>query len=149
MMIFRPTKPSRAFSLVELLVVLIILGLISTFAVPAWRDSVMQARRTAATMILLHIANRQQQFRLQHKRYAGAEELTVAPPEGLGVSNSNRHYRFDIKLVGDGFSAIAAARPDGLQADDYLCRSFMIDSSGRRLALDKNGNSKTERCWRN
>jgi type IV pilus assembly protein PilE len=139
----------QGFSLIELLIVMTIAALLMSFAVPAWQQVVMSARRTDATAALQRVANRQEQFRLQQKRYAGSDELALSPPNGLGLDDTvSRHYEIATKLNDSGFTATATATADSPQQHDTRCRLFGIDATGRRWAETNTGEDSTVRCWK-
>jgi type IV pilus assembly protein PilE len=137
------------FSLIELLIAIAIIGILSSIALPAWRDSLLKARRTDATGTLLHIAARQEQFRLQQRRYADADELWAAPPAGLGISGTpDGHYRLVVSGSTAGFVASASVAADSFQYADTTCATFSLDHVGIRSATSVAGNDTTHECWR-
>jgi type IV pilus assembly protein PilE len=139
----------NGFSLIELLIVMTIAALLLSFAVPAWQQVMMSARRTEATAALHRTASRQEQFRLQQKRYAGADELARPPPDGLGLDNTvTGHYVLATKLSDSGYTATATARAGSPQQHDTRCRLFGIDATGRRWAETNTGEDSTLRCWK-
>jgi type IV pilus assembly protein PilE len=139
----------RAFTLIELLIALVIVAIISSFALPAWRGYIIATRRIDATGTLLHIAARQQQFRLQHRRYAGTEELHPPPPAGLGISGTpDGHYRLSVATTAAGFIATAQVHDAGNQHDDATCATFSLDDVGMRTATSLAGHDTTDECWR-
>ena len=140
--------PAGAFSLIELLIVVTILGIITAVAVPSWRQQLQIARRADATGALLRIAMRQEQFLLRQRRYAGNSELGTPPPEGLGISGSfQNHYDISIASHASGYLAIARVKTGGAQDRDTRCRTLNLDAAGRRSSLDHRGHESTAECW--
>ena len=76
---------ARAFSLIEILVVLAIITLLVAIAAPSWRAQHNQALTNEAKIVLNRLDLKQRQFMLRHARYASAREL---PPlqEYVGLS---------------------------------------------------------------
>lgn len=136
-------------SLLELLITLAILAIVISFALPGWQHLLTSVRRTDATSALTRLATRQEQFRLQQQRYAGADELALAPPAGLGLSISDAgHYALATALVTDGFNATATVRTEGVQNKDTQCWVFGIDATGKRWAKTSEGADSTRLCWK-
>ena len=62
------------FSLLELMIVVAIIAIISAVAYPSYMQFVVDAKRTTATSVLMQVADRQQQFFMDNKRYT--DDLT-------------------------------------------------------------------------
>ena len=63
-------RRQRGFTLNELLVVMAIISLLGLLGYPSYLDYVTRANRSAAKSLLLQIADRQEQFFADNKRYA-------------------------------------------------------------------------------
>ena len=136
------------FSLLELLIVITIVAIITSIAVPGWRAHVLASHRTEAVGMLMHIATRQEQFRIQQHRYAATKELTIAPPGGLGILNTAERYILTVTASDHAFKALAIVNAKGTQADDQVCWLFGIDEAGRRWSESDTGEISTTQCWR-
>jgi type IV pilus assembly protein PilE len=136
------------FSLIELLIVITVVAIITSIAVPGWRTHIMASRRTEAVAMLMQIATRQEQFRIQQHRYAVSTELTAAPPGGLGIFNTANRYILTIAASEHGFTAFATVNVNGTQADDQVCWLFGLDETGRRWSESSKGEISTTQCWR-
>jgi len=64
------TAGQRGFTLIELMIVIMVVGILVGIALPGYQDSVRKSRRSAAQAAMLDIANRQQQFMLANRVYA-------------------------------------------------------------------------------
>ncbi len=77
----------RGLTLIELLIVMVIVAIIGAVAYPSYIEHVVKTKRTAATSMLLQVADRQQQFFMDNKAYTA--NLT-----NLGFrGESSRHRR--------------------------------------------------------
>jgi type IV pilus assembly protein PilE len=140
----------RGVTLVELLMVIVIIAILSSIAVPTYRSYVLRAQRTEATATLLRVQAAEEKFFAQNNIYA--EDLTAAPPTGLGIPaiTASGYYDLRAELLeeGSGYRIVASPRPGGGQHDDDKCREFTIDHNGLKAAKDENGRDNTRECWR-
>lgn len=76
-------KNQRGFSLIELMVVVIIIGIIAMFAYPTYQNYITRSNRSAAQQFMLELANRNQQYLLDNRIYATNVGLLnmAEPPE--------------------------------------------------------------------
>lgn len=138
-----PDRAQGGFTLIELMVVLAILLLLVTIAVPAFTDHIRKSRRADAAAFLSDIVARQQQFLLDRRAYATS--ITAAPAAGgLGLaipSNVSAHYSLSMVTVnGPPPSFTLAATPQGAQASER-CGTLTITNAGVKTA------SGTGSCW--
>ena len=128
-------------TLVELMIVVIIVAVLASIAVPSYRQYVMRTHRTEARSALLNLASAQERFYLQNNTYAANAALSTAPPNGLGIpaTTENGYYTIAITAAdAAGFSATATAT--GGQADDTRCATFTINQAGSKTATNAD-------CW--
>jgi type IV pilus assembly protein PilE len=135
----------RGFTLFELLVVLVLVGVIAAFAMPAYRRHVVRVNRSEAMTLLLQLQSAEEAHYLRHDAYTTSVE--AAPPAGLGLSANSvsNKYAVAVALATDGQSYIATASPVGSQSEDLECLAFSIDARGRRAVT---GTADVQRCWR-
>jgi type IV pilus assembly protein PilE len=135
----------RGFTLFELLVVLVLVGVIAAFAMPAYRRHVVRVNRSEAMTLLLQLQSAEETHYLRHDVYTTSVE--AAPPAGLGISATSvsNTYSVAVALAADGQSYIATASPLGSQTEDLECLAFSIDARGRRAVA---GAAGVQRCWR-
>ena len=69
----------QGVTLLELMIVLVIIAIMASFAYPSYQQYIVNTKRTAATSTLLRVADRQQQFFMDNKRYAA--DLTTLEHE--------------------------------------------------------------------
>jgi prepilin-type N-terminal cleavage/methylation domain-containing protein len=142
-------KKAAGYSLIEVLAVLLIIGLVMTFALPGWHAVMTKARRSDATDTLLRLVARQEQFRLEHRRYALADELALAPPAGLGLESQTprNFYRLALSSATAGYAATATVLSTGSQKRDLDCWVFGIEQNGRRWSRSRADTDTTNKCW--
>lgn len=147
---------ARGVTLIELMVVVLVVGILASIAVPSYRNYLLRAQRSDATAALLRIAAAQEKFYLQNNTYATNAQLATAPPNGLGIAATERgYYSLNVaasaSFPGDftrGFQATATAATGGPQIRDSPCRTFTLDHTGNRGAADSGGANNRDACWR-
>jgi len=141
----------RGFSLLELLIVVAIVAIIAAFAYPSYTQYVVDTKRTAATTTLLRIADRQQQFFMDNKRFAadltdlgfGANPLFVSDDGNVvPAGDADAVYLFTLANVAPAaYTAIAAPLAQQL-VRDMDCGTLTLDEAGARDAMGGGDD-----CW--
>lgn len=67
---FPAPRHQSGFTLIELMITIVIVGILAGVALPAYQNSVKKSHRSAAQAEMLDIANRQQQYLLTSRGYA-------------------------------------------------------------------------------
>lgn len=94
---FQPYNSSRGFTLIELMIVVVIVGVLALVAYPAYQSSVIKANRAEAKSYLLDVAQKQQLFFNDSRTYAeSALELNSTAPERVA---NNYSVIFEISTV--------------------------------------------------
>jgi type IV pilus assembly protein PilE len=145
-------RRARGVTLIELMLVVVIIAILASIAVPSYRAYLLRSQRTDARTALLKIQSAQERFLLQQNRYALDDELTVAPPAGLGQLrvSDNGFYQIEIVEGATPTEYVLEATPvsDRGQQDDSKCAEFSIDQNGIKRAVNTSGTDTTQDCWR-
>ncbi|MBN7795684.1 type IV pilin protein [Parahaliea mediterranea] len=132
------------FTLIEVIIVVVIVGLLMAVALPSYQGSLQKGRRSEAKSALMDVANRQEQFMLDRNRYT--EDLTDL---GLPDPYITEEGHYAVQAVGCGagiatcYRLTATPRVSSPQVKDARCTSFSLDSSGTKSAT---GTTQNE-CW--
>ena len=125
------------FSLIELMVVVAIIGIISTIALPTYRDYVRKGHRADAQAHLMNLAQLQQQYLLDARAYA-ADVAALSTTTPASVSSYYTIPAFTVSAAPPAFSISAV--PSGDQASDS-CGTLTINSAGAKSS------SSGSNCW--
>lgn len=103
----------RAFSLTELLVVLVIIGILILLALPNLMPQVANAKATEAKINLKQIYTLQQTYFMEHTKYADNLEALRFESQKTKEEGGNANYVFEITEAStSGFTAKATAVAD-------------------------------------
>ena len=138
-------RGAQGFTLMEIMITLVIVGLLVTVALPSYQSSVRKARRADGMDALLDLAGRQERF------YAGAGTYTteISGASGLNygsTTSQDGYYALSAAACPSGTIAqcyVLSAAPRGAQADDALCGTLRLDSRTGKTATG----SDASNCW--
>ncbi len=126
-------KTNEGFTLVELMVTIVIIGILATIVLPSYQDYLRKGRRVAAQAVLMDVAQKQQQYLLDSRSYASdLTTLNVSTPDDVA-----KYYT--ISLAADNgtpptFTVTAKPNSGTDQASDP---TLTIDNTGKKTPADK------------
>ena len=129
----------HAFTLIELVIVIAIIGIIAGIGVPNYLDYTRKARRSDAHITLL-----ERQFELE-MHYEDNQEYPSSLTSAQ-TNSKNGYYTISISTPSGAQSYTLSASATGTQANDLSCRTITITSTGVRSALDSGGSVSND-CW--
>ena len=135
------------FSLVELLTATAIAGVLASVAYPSFAATLHKARRSEATVALLHVQQAQERFRGDGSRYGSLAEI------GIAAAVPGGHYVLSVESP-DAAGYVVTAAATGMQAGDTRCRQLKVvveggswrTASGPTAQAD-NDAAANRRCW--
>jgi type IV pilus assembly protein PilE len=126
----------HGFTLIELMIVVLIVGILASIAYPMFTEQLVKASRSAAQSFMMEVASRQERHLLDARGYTetlGSGGLNMSIPPDV-----SRAYA--VTLVADNtstppvFTVVAAPIPGTRQQNDGI---LSLDSFGMRIPPEK------------
>jgi type IV pilus assembly protein PilE len=116
-------KSLKGFTLIELVVVILVIGVLAAISIPGYREYVMRGHRRAAQAAMMEIATQQRQYFVANRAFAAisadgaVNELGYALPPDV-----DRNYDFSVTVGGGAVPSftISFTAVDGQAADGNL-----------------------------
>ena len=137
------------FSLIELLIVVVIIGIIAAIAIPNYQAYVREARRTDATGALLTVANNQERWFLANGSYTNNLTNVWGPPDANGDWFSLEDF-YELTLpTGNAtlFVVRASAVAGTSQANDDIQCVTLDSTNRRRMYVAANCSGADQGSW--
>jgi type IV pilus assembly protein PilE len=151
---------SPGFTLVEVMIVVTIIAVLASIAIPTYTKQVQKSRRVDARTAVTDLAGREERFLSTSGSYAttwaqlgfavagntttatpvgsGYYQLSAAPVAGVAATNTPPSYTVSATVIA-GTS----------QVKDVACQYFSIDSTGKQFssATNAGGADTSTICW--
>ncbi len=129
-------RKNQGFTLIEIIIVVLVLGILASFAVPSFSGYAKESRREDAKQLLMFNAQRLQRcFTLQGVYNSSNCVLRSNSGEGF--------YTLSSTLNDTTFSLTAMPVAGTSQASDDGCTTFLYNHIGQKDATG----SDAEKCW--
>ena len=139
------------FSLIELLVVLVSVGILAGVAWPSFREAVHKSRRADAMSALTEIMQAQERWRSNNPTYSAS--LTLPEPDWRAMSRDG-HYAISLSNVGASTYTVAATVVStSPQASDSRCQVMRVCINGGNINYISGAttcdatNAQPDPCW--
>lgn len=133
-------KLQNGFTLIEIMVVVVIVGILASVAIPAYQDYVIRGKLTEATSALSDARIKMEQFFQDNRRYDQGDTTTCPP--AIVASTAN----FDYACSGLSNSAYTVTATGRGSLSDF---SYSIDQSNTRISvsLRTGWGTSGSTCW--
>jgi type IV pilus assembly protein PilE len=140
-------RRTRGFTLLELMIVVLVMGILATIAITSYGRYAYRARRADGQELLMRVANAQERYYATFNKYG---DDPVTGDLKLGSVTSEKGY-YTVKItktdLTKDYTATATPVPGNSQAKD-VCGPLSIDSQGVKLpALTDTAKNSNGRCW--
>ena len=136
----------KGFTLIELMIVVAIIGILASIALPNYTKYVLQSRRTIAINAILDLAGKQARYYTIGNTYTGSLlTLGYANDPMLVSDTANPFYSLSVVPGSTANSFTLQAVPQNAQVNDTECGTFMITQLGQKTVT---GTSSAASCWK-
>lgn len=123
----------KGFSLMELMIAVVIIGVLAAIAYPAYTDHMNRTRRADGKAALLNMANYMEHYYTENNGYTGATITNI----GLTNTSQEGYYTLSISAL-TNTSYTLTATPTGAQA---------ADTCGALTLTNTNVKGPSADCW--
>lgn len=142
---FRMRHKQSGVTLVELLIVIVIIGILSTLAYPSYRQYVIRGNRTEAKTAMMQASQALEKCFTRYGAYNNVNCTTYNDLEAeAGKLTDGGKYLLSFEAVDDVSFVIRAVPQDG-QAQDMDCGTLTLDQTGKRAV--KVVGADVRKCW--
>lgn len=130
------------FTLIELMIVIVIVGILAGVAYPGYQDYVERSRRADAKSLVLLTGQRLERCYANNATYDGCVTAPLDSTEG--------YYQASVATQSSAptlYTVTVVALTSGPQINDTDCARFVLDQSGTRSAFDADDGETTGTCW--
>ena len=138
-------------SLIELLIAIVLVAIIAASAYPTYTQFIVRAKRTAGKSMLLQVADRQQQYFMDNKRYANSlttlgyqENPFMVGGDGdyVAMGDIDRVYMITMVTPTTTTFTISALPQMIMASKDTSCATLFLLNTGQ-----KGSSGGGDRCW--
>lgn len=135
---------SRGFTLIEVMIVVAVIAILAAVAYPSYEAYIIRANRSAAQQLMLKIASREEQYRLDARTYTatiGAGGLNISEDGwNCAATCTNGRYTIAVALVAGpppGYTITATASGRQATGPSGDPDPLTLNDQGAKTPVDK------------
>lgn len=118
----------QGLGFIEVVVVLAILGILTSVLLPGYQDHVLKSYRAEAMQTLLKVAGLQEMLLVDQRRYSA--DLTELGFDAQQFLTESGRYKISAVVTEQGYQLKAQAQQ--AQTEDKSCQVFLLNSYGQK-----------------
>jgi type IV pilus assembly protein PilE len=126
-----PNRRNHGFTLIELMIVVVIVGILAAIAYPSYRNYILKGNRASAEAFLMDGAQRQQQYFLDNRAYAPDLGTLFGTTSAIPKEVSPYYQITVATAIGPPPTFLLTAAPQGTQVANNE-PTLTIDQAGTR-----------------
>lgn len=131
----------NGFTLIELMIVVVIVGILTVIAIPSYTSYLEKARRSEAQTSLMELAAKIERFYSENHTYAGATLSALNMP----TNTEDGHYVISLSNLSTSTYTLTATAQGG-QASDTKCGNFSLNQLGQK-SVSGSASDPLKTCW--
>ena len=146
------------FTLIELMIVVVIVGIIAKFAYPSYVENLRRGKRAEVKAALMENAQFMERFFTENASYGATSASLPRTQTPTNATGTKVNYNITVTsvaasgAVAPSFQLYATPSTTGTMASDS-CKVLSVNNLGQRVTLDSTStstaNANSDTCWNN
>ena len=133
-------KRQAGFTLIEVMMAVVIIGILAAIAFPSYREYVLRGHRSEGVALLSEAAARQERYYAQNNTYADSVAKL-----SMDADSDNDYYRLSV-VAADATSYTLLATAINSQVDDLKCGNLGLNEQSVKTETGTAADAAD--CWR-
>lgn len=146
----RRAAPSAGFTLIEIMVAIVIVGILAAVALPAYKEQVARGKRTDMQTVLLEDAQYMQRYYAANNAYNATSPAASLPwvASPRGATGAAINYTILIASSATTSYTLKAQRTSGNSMATDKCGDFTYTDLGIKGLVNQDSSQSVATCWR-